>query len=137
GNFTINQYAGLHVSREGVSIEYLVDMAEIPAFQEIAIFDVNGDGKADPTEAEAYHHSKCLSLAPELELSVDGRQTALVLASSAVEFPAGAGGLATLRLTCDFRGSISSLARHAKVTFETHAYAERLGWRRSSSFQMD
>jgi hypothetical protein len=50
GNFTVNQYVGLHVTRETVVIDYVLDMAEIPAFQEIATFDANGNGQPDPDE---------------------------------------------------------------------------------------
>ncbi|HZM25645.1 MAG TPA: hypothetical protein VFC02_28100, partial [Anaerolineales bacterium] len=50
GNFTINHYAGLNVSREMVTIDFVLDMAEIPAFQEIASFDANGNGQPDAAE---------------------------------------------------------------------------------------
>ena len=39
GNFTINQYVGLNISHEMILVDYVVDMAEIPAYQEIAVFD--------------------------------------------------------------------------------------------------
>ena len=51
GNFTINQYAGLQISRDAVVLDYVLDMAEIPAFQEISLFDSNGNGQADSAEA--------------------------------------------------------------------------------------
>ena len=34
GNFTVNQYTRLDVGRESIRVRYIVDMAEIPAFQE-------------------------------------------------------------------------------------------------------
>ena len=55
GNFTINHYAGLRVSKAAISIDYVLDMAEIPAFQEITTFDANGNGQADSAEAAGYH----------------------------------------------------------------------------------
>ena len=100
GNFTINHYAGLHVSRSAVSIDYVLDMAEIPAFQEIAVFDANQDGRLDPSEAGMYHASKCASLRTDLQLVFNDVPATLTLTGSSVEFPAGAGGLPTLRLTC-------------------------------------
>ena len=33
GNFTINHYAWLHVSPDVIAIDYVLDIAEIPAFQ--------------------------------------------------------------------------------------------------------
>src|SRR5215510_3564634 len=76
GNFTINHYAGLHVSRDSIAIDFVLDMAEIPAFQEITTFDANGDGQADSVEAESYHAQKCASLQPDLSLLLNNRPLA-------------------------------------------------------------
>jgi hypothetical protein len=35
GNFSISHYAAIHVERDGVELQYVVDMAEIPTYQEI------------------------------------------------------------------------------------------------------
>ena len=50
GNFTINHYAGIRVSRQSIAVDFVLDMAEIPAFQEITSFDTNGNGRPDPGE---------------------------------------------------------------------------------------
>src|SRR5688500_8675929 len=73
GNFTINQYVGLNINRQQVRLDYVLDMAEIPAFQEIATFDANGNGVPDPSEAAAYHADTCASLRPDLKLSLNKR----------------------------------------------------------------
>ncbi|HEY6075163.1 MAG TPA: hypothetical protein VIV15_17735, partial [Anaerolineales bacterium] len=127
GNFTINHYAGLNVARRAITIDYVLDIAEIPAFQEIATFDANGNGQPDASETAPYHPAKCRSLLPDLDLRVDGSSTALSLVSSSIAFPPGAGGLLTLRLSCTFS---ATLARSpSRISFADHAYAERLGWR--------
>jgi len=129
GNFTINHYAGLHVTRASITVDYVLDMAEIPAFQEIATFDANGNGQADSAEAAAYHAAKCASLQPDLQLSLNDRALALTLDSSSVEFPAGAGGLPTLRLTCGFLATIENSAQRNSLSFVDNSYRERIGWR--------
>ena len=129
GNFTINHYAGIHVSKDSVNIDYVLDMAEIPAFQEIAAFDANGNSLADPAETAAYHAAKCASLQPDLRLILNEKALGLTLASSAVEFPAGAGGLPTLRLTCGFAAPIVNVEQITTLSFADHSYSERLGWR--------
>lgn len=43
GNFTINHYAGLQVSSNRIGVDYVLDMAEIPAFQEIRQIDRKAD----------------------------------------------------------------------------------------------
>ena len=127
GNFTINHYAGLNVSREMVTIDFVLDMAEIPAFQEIASFDANGNGQPDAAETSPYHAAKCESLRSDLDLRVNNQAATLALSSSSIEFPPGAGGLPTLRLTCTFNAALTG--ETTNISFTDNAYAERLGWR--------
>src|SRR5215216_254778 len=107
GNFTINHYAGLQVKPDSIAVDLVIDMAEIPAFQEITLFDANGNGLADASEAAGYHAQKCTSLLPDLSLLLNNQASTLTLHSSSIEFPAGAGGLSTLRPTCALRGAIT------------------------------
>lgn len=127
GNFTINHFAGLHVAQQEVTVDYVLDMAEIPAFQEIASFDANGNGQPDATEAAAYHSAKCESLRSDLDLRVNNKPATLALSSSNIAFPAGAGGLLTLRLNCNFTTSHTSEATN--ISFTDNSYPDRIGWR--------
>ena len=127
GNFTINHYAGLQVTPDAVAIDYVLDMAEIPAFQEITDFDANGNGVADASEAAGYHAKKCTALQPDLSLLLNNKPLGLTLISSSVEFPAGAGGLPTLRLTCEF--SATMVGQMTSLSFMDSSYSERIGWR--------
>ena len=129
GNFTINQSVGLHVIREGILIEYILDMAEIPAFQEIAAIDTNGNSQPDSSEKVGYPPDKCAALRPDLELRMNDRALDLSLTSSSVEFPPGVGGLPTLRLTCWFQAPLDSRQEITKISFSNNAFPERLGWR--------
>lgn len=129
GNFTINQYVGVNISREKIVVDYIVDMAEIPAFQEIAAFDANGNGQADSSESARYHADKCASLQPDLKLLLDNQALDLTLASSSVEFPAGVGGLPTLRLTCGFQSPLNSTKNNLDISFVNNAFPDRLGWK--------
>lgn len=129
GNFTINQYAGLQVSREAVLLDYVLDMAEIPAFQEISTFDMNGNGRAEPAEAAGYHANKCASLQPDLRLLRNEKALVFTLAASSVEFPVGVGGLPTLRLTCEFRAVLDAQVETFRLSFSNHAFPDRLGWK--------
>ena len=128
GNFTINQYVGLNVSREMILIDYVVDMAEIPAFQEITTFDGNGNGQPDSSEYAGYPADKCASLQPALNLVLNNRPLTFTLTSSSVEFPAGVGGLLTLRLTCAFQTSAELKQSNSSMSFANNAFADRIGW---------
>ena len=129
GNFTINHYAGLRISREAVFVEYILDMAEIPAFQEIAALDANGNGQAEYEEKAGYHPAKCASLRQALELRLNGRPVPLILESSTLEFPPGVGGLPTLRLTCIFNAPLEAQQNQVQIAFQNNAFPKRLGWR--------
>ena len=54
GNFTINRYARIELGADAVRLHYVVDMAEIPAFQEIRAIDRDGDGLVAQEEAAVY-----------------------------------------------------------------------------------
>jgi ABC-type nickel/cobalt efflux system permease component RcnA len=62
-----------------------------------------------------------------LSLFVNGKPLGLALSSSSVEFPAGAGGLPTLRLTCEFSAAIAG--QMTSLSFVDNSYSERIGWR--------
>ena len=105
GNFTINLYDGLIVRTDGIDVDYVVDMAEIPAFEERQTIDVNGDGTLDPTETAAYVDQTCGRLADGLTVAVAGRALPVRPAGDGtVSFPPGAGGLSTMRLECPMHG---------------------------------
>lgn len=129
GNFTINHYAGVQVTQDGVGIDYVLDMAEIPAFQEINKLDINDDRKAEPAETANYPSKKCDEINSHLELRINQQPLALSLEKSTVEFPPGVGGLSTLRLTCNFQGSMGLVSANQLVEFEDNLYPQRLGWR--------
>ena len=137
GNFTINQYVGLHVSREMLVVDYVVDMAEIPAFQEIAVVDANGNGQADLSESASYDADKCASLQSDLSLLLAKRPLTLALTASSVTFPAGVGGLPTLRLSCKFQAALDSTQGKIELTFVNNAFSDRIGWKEIVVIQED
>ncbi|HZC32449.1 MAG TPA: hypothetical protein VE640_04090 [Candidatus Bathyarchaeia archaeon] len=130
GNFTINHYAGITVSAAAIHLDIVIDMAEIPAFQERQTMDANGDGTVDDSEAQAGATADCGALLAGLHLARDGSTLALTPASRAVSFPPGAGGLSTLRLECGYDAALSSTITAATtIDFTDVSYSERIGWR--------
>src|ERR1700674_1745821 len=83
GNFTINNYDRIDVSATGVEVYHVLDMAEIPTFQERQKIETNGDGTVDDAEAAAYASAKVDDLRSNLRLTINGKSTALTAASPA------------------------------------------------------
>jgi ABC-type nickel/cobalt efflux system permease component RcnA len=129
GNFTINHYARLRVAPERLDLRYVVDMAEIPAFQALQEADRNQDGTASPEEREAYADRAAPEYAAGLVVQVDGRRLPLHLQRRSLTTPPGAGGLPTLRLECDFTAPLPSGAGSRRLRFVDENQAGRIGWR--------
>lgn len=130
GNFTVNRYAGLNVSADAIDIDYVIDMAEIPAYQEIMQhIGARADGAPDKSKSDAYRTQKCAELLPNLSLLLDGKTVSPIVVATALEFPPGAGGLLTLRLTCNYRAPIPEHSVSAQIYFHDANYTNRIGWR--------
>ena len=130
GNFTINHYAGLTIGRDSVALDIVIDMAEIPAFQERQTMDADLDGEVGDDEAAAWAAPACDRLTSSLRLARDGALLAPAATGHEVSFPAGAGGLSTLRLECRFAAAlVPPVQNPATFTFEDRSYTERIGWR--------
>jgi nickel/cobalt exporter len=128
GNFTINTSASLVLRADEVVVEYVVDMAEIPTFQERGTIDADGDGSLSSEESTAYRNAACAELGSGLRLDVDATRARLTMHSSDLSLPVGQAGLRTLRLTCTFRATVAPGPAHDLV-FEDANYPDRLGWR--------
>jgi nickel/cobalt exporter len=128
GNFTINTSASLVLRADEVVVDYAVDMAEIPTFQEKGSIDTDDDGSLSPEETTAYRGDACAGLEAGLRLDVDGTSARLAIRSSDLSLPVGQAGLRTLRLTCIFRAAVAPGATH-DVVLEDANYPDRLGWR--------
>ena len=82
GNFTVNQYTRVEVGVNGVGLTYVLDLAEIPTFQEQSRIDTDGDGQLSGAEIAAERERLAGEILPRLALQVDGRPAALAAASS-------------------------------------------------------
>jgi len=90
GNFSISHYAGIELNADGVRVRYVIDMAEIPTFQEIqehALVAEPGHPSVAPWVARMAE-----SLGRGLRLDVGGRRLALAPGTTEILFPPGAGG---------------------------------------------
>src|SRR2546430_1605985 len=89
GNFTVNHYSRLETAGDTLRVFYVLDMAEIPTFQEQA--------RVEP-DPEAYATGRAEEIGQHLSLTLDGQPAPLRLEQRSLSFPPGQGGLSTLRL---------------------------------------
>ena len=131
GNFTINHFTRIEVGSDRVKLHCVIDMAEIPAFQELDRIDTNGDGKASAAELHQYADQAAGQLADRLLVSVNGARVPLAVLTKNASLLAGAGGLDTLRFELDLVGEFSKVgATEARdLRLEDENYPERIGWR--------
>ena len=127
GNFTINTSAGIVLGADRVSIDYVVDVAEIPTFQERPRIDTDGDGTLSTPETTAYADSSCRTLARGVDLAVDRRAPTVDLVAADVRLLDGQAGLSTLRLSCRFGAGVASAPAH-ELRFRDGNYPGRIGW---------
>lgn len=126
GNFTVNLYSGLLVRPGELRVSYVMDMAEIPTYQEMPRIDADGDGSVSPSEGSAYASTKTEELLDGVVAFDGGRRIPLQVESSLISLPQGQAGLPTLRLEAVFAGPIEQTTR---IEFQDRNYPDRLGWR--------
>src|SRR5215831_4195443 len=129
GNFSISQYTGIQVRPDAIELRYFVDMAEIPTFQEIQ--DTGIVPEVGHASLRRYLAQKGDALKEGLVLEVEGRRLQLQAESSDVIFPAGAGGLPTLKLGVVYRALLpsSTSADPVHLRYRDGNFAGRAGWK--------
>jgi nickel/cobalt transporter (NicO) family protein len=110
GNFTVNRFAAVELAGDHVYVRYVLDLAEIPTYQE---------------RSRAAKPGFARSLGSKLELRLDGRRAPLEVVGARSELSPGAGGLKTLRFEAVYQARGSG----SRLELRDRNYASRLGWR--------
>jgi nickel/cobalt transporter (NicO) family protein len=130
GNFTINHFADITVTPTEVRLAVVIDMAEIPTFQERQKMDTDGDGSVSDEEAAAAQAPYCTAQGAKLRLTVGAAAADLRPTDAALSFPGGLGGLSTMRLECSYVAALPArLTPSTSIAFADTSYPERIGWR--------
>lgn len=111
GNFTINRYSGIELSGGRVYVHYVLDLAEIPTYQQGDRVRSNGFAAA---------------AARKLDLRIGGRAVALRPVSHRATYRPGAGGLRTLRFEAIYSGDAGT---GGAFEYRDRNFESRIGWR--------
>ncbi len=131
GNFTINHFTRVEVGTERLHLRYVIDMAEIPTFQELQTIAAAADNSPSNAELNAYLERIATQYGEGLVLHVDAARVPLKIIDKSIALLQGAGGLQTLRVVCDYEGALnaSAASREHRLRFEDTNHRERIGWR--------
>lgn len=124
GNFTINTFSSIEVSRDDVSLHYVIDMAEIPTFQLKQDFGLEGSALGDAPEIAS---DVARTIVAGIRLETNGTPVELTVESAVGRFVAGQGGLETLRIDAYLRGPLGDDT--TTLTFADGNCEGRVGWR--------
>jgi ABC-type nickel/cobalt efflux system permease component RcnA len=129
GNFSISHYTGITVGRGFLELHYLIDMAEIPTFQEMQQSGIVAR-PGDP-RLPAYLSAKAAEFARGLHLTLNGGALPLRVVSQDVIFPTGAGNLPTMKFGFGYSAEISAdcTAAPCQLDYEDTNFPGRAGWK--------
>lgn len=130
GNFSVNNYSRIEVDKNQVRIRSVLDMAEIPTFQESQQIDKDKNGTLSMDELDEYLENATLQYVNGLKLIVDNKPIQIETFSKKISLPMGAGNLPTLRIEWDFTAKIFENETNEihVLSFENTNYKERVGW---------
>ena len=128
GNFTINHFARIASSTERVQVLYVVDLAEIPTFQESRTADTNGDGALSQAELQALLDRVAPGYVAGLLLTEGGHPIDLQLVAKTITLQPGAAQLPTMRLVFDLAGKTETTGGSVRYRIENANGRGRSGW---------
>jgi len=131
GNFSISHYARFTFGPQNIDLLYLIDMAEIPAFQEKPLVDLNGNGTVEASEQDAYLSRKTGDLTEGLVVRLNGTRCPLVRISQQLELLPGGLNLPTLKIALNYRLPLKAgqLKDVNVLEYEDTNFPGRAGWK--------
>ena len=127
GNFSINHYGKIKIGQASVEILYLVDIAEIPTYQDMRQFGMTTQPE-DPGDLR-YVDAQDTRLKQGLTVEIDDQAVGLTTISRQVTFAEGAAGLPTMKLSFVFRGKLDVPAGEHKLSYFDGNFPGQAGWK--------
>lgn len=128
GQYTINHYTRVVTNVDRVQVRYVVDWAELAAFPEIQAADADHNGTLSEAETQTYLQRIVPPLLAGLSLTANEARIELQPVASQLQLLPGAANLPTMRLECDFIGTMA-VSSTTRFRLEDNNHAARQGWR--------
>ncbi len=129
GNFSVNHNTSIDVERNDLRIALRIDIAEIPAVEEMKSLDANHDGLVSDAEKTAYLQNRGRELTRLQTFRVNGKEIEPEILRLDVVTTAGAGGLPTLLFVGDYRLPIDPAVAQNVFEYADRSFDGRSGWR--------
>ncbi len=130
GNFSVNHLSRIVVDADLVSVDVVIDSAEIPTAQDRGVVDTNGDDSISDAERADHSGLECGRFVDAASLSLDGAPLTMTTVSSTFTYEEGQAGLETSRLECALAATVPAGFGDVDQVLEfTDDYRSgRLGW---------
>lgn len=123
GNFSVSHYSRIQTSPHGASIRYVLDLAEIPAFELLQSW--KADASTPQAELDRRAAEQTREWARHLKISVAGRDVPVSFDRASAVLDKGAGGMPILRVVADLHVA----AQPGALSYEDGNYPDRAGWK--------
>jgi nickel/cobalt transporter (NicO) family protein len=123
GNFSVSHYSRLYLKASGLELTYVLDLAEIPAFQLLGSWRIDWKDEALLSGKSTQQAAEWLD---NIVLMQAGERVPLPLISVSSTAVEGAGGLPVLRVSLTAK---AALQLPGDVTYEDRNYPGRAGWK--------
>jgi len=129
GNFSISHYAGIRVEPGYIELRYLIDMAEIPTFQEMQ--QNNFEARAGDERVRAYLSKQAEVFKEDLLITLNGHPLSLRTASQDILFSPGAGNLPTMKFGLVYRAEVpdACAVKRCELEYRDANFSGRVGWK--------
>lgn len=123
GNFSVSHDTRLHVTAKGIEVYYVLDLAEVPAFELLKTWRMDARSPQRELDARAFKQAK--DWMNGLEFQSGGERLTPSLERASIRISNSANGLFTARVESLMRVE----ADGADLQFEDRNFSDRPGWK--------
>ena len=128
GNSSVNRQAAIAIAPDQVELDYLLDLAEIPALAAAIEADGDSDGVTAAAEWERWTQAQQEEIRRSLQLRLDEQDLALQPLTQEWRLNPGQAGLPILRLRLRYRAAFAAPPGGAALSYRDRYLADRAGW---------